>query len=73
MALGLEDFILVPFLIQSLGFVFLLLGNFVYNEVLELKFLGLNKHLMKYQQAESEDKQDTMAGTGKLTDDPNEY
>jgi len=45
---GLETFVLKVFLIQVAGFICLLLGNFIYNEVIEIKFLGLNKNLRKY-------------------------
>lgn len=36
--------------IQFAGFVFLILGNLTYNEILEWKFFGLNKKLSKYQE-----------------------
>lgn len=49
MALGLEGFVLVPFLVQTAGFVFLLAGNFVYNELIEIPIMGLNKNLRKYE------------------------
>lgn len=42
---GLESFILIPFLIQGGGFVFLLLGNFIYNEIIEVP--GFTKSLRK--------------------------
>lgn len=32
-----------------IGFVFLILGNFTYNEILEIKMFGLNKMMSKYQ------------------------
>ena len=35
-------------LIQLVGFVCLLLGNFIYNEVIEIKFMGFNKNLKRY-------------------------
>jgi hypothetical protein len=34
--------------LQLSGFVVMVAGNFIYNEILELKFLGLNKNLKKY-------------------------
>ena len=35
-------------LVQLFGFVFLILGNLTYNEILEWKCFGLNKNLKKY-------------------------
>lgn len=47
--IGLEDFELQTSGIQMIGFVFLILGNFTYNEILEIKMFGLNKMMSKYQ------------------------
>lgn len=43
--------------IQVLGFVFLLVGNLTYNEIIEWKLLGLNKKLQKYQVVKAEPEQ----------------
>ena len=40
--------------IEVAGFVFLLLGNLTYNEIIEWKLLGLNKKLQKYQVVKTE-------------------
>lgn len=48
MAFGLETFVFKVFIIQFFGFVCLLMGNFIYNEIIEIKFFGLNKNLRKY-------------------------
>lgn len=49
---GNEDFILVPALVQITGFLFLILGNFTSNELIEIKIWGLNKNLRKYRLAD---------------------
>jgi hypothetical protein len=46
--LGLEKFDPVKSSIQAGGFVFLVLGNFTYNEVIEWKLFGINKDMSKY-------------------------
>ena len=43
--IGYESFILVPFMIQLVGFTFLILGNFTYNEVIRWKIFGLDRDL----------------------------
>jgi hypothetical protein len=45
---GNKDLILLPAMIQILGFMFLILGNLTYNEIIEWSFWGLNKNLSKY-------------------------
>ena len=40
------------------GFVFLLLGNFTYNELIEWKIWGLNKDMSKYKVPTSSIKKD---------------
>ena len=45
----LEPFVFEAFCLQIIGFVFQLFGNFVYNEIIELKCCGLNKNMQKYQ------------------------
>ena len=40
---GYEKFVPLPFFIQLIGFSFLILGNFTYNEVIRWKILGLDK------------------------------
>lgn len=42
---GYEKFIPLPFFIQLLGFAFLILGNFTYNEVIRWKIFGLDRDL----------------------------
>ena len=42
---GYENFVLVPFMLQLLGFSFLIIGNFTYNEVIRWKMFGLDKDL----------------------------
>lgn len=48
LAVGYEKFDLVVSGIQLVGFLFLVFGNFVYNEIIEIKFCGLNKKMSKY-------------------------
>jgi hypothetical protein len=43
--IGYEDFVPLPFFIQLVGFTFLVLGNFTYNEVIRIKFMGLDRDL----------------------------
>ena len=43
-----EPFVLEAFCIQIVGFMLLLNGNFVYNEIIELKCCGLNRKMKKY-------------------------
>lgn len=52
---GNEDFVLVPALVQIGGFLFLILGNFTYNEIIEWKCCSLNKNLRKYRLASGEE------------------
>lgn len=59
-ALGLENFSPSAFPFQLCGFLGLLLGNFVYNEIVELKFCGLNKDLKKYQKNSTNSRSQTM-------------
>lgn len=49
---GLESWDWTASPIQFVGFLFLLGGNLVYNEIIEVKFCGLNKKLPKYLKAE---------------------
>ena len=42
---GYEKFIPLPFFIQLVGFSFLILGNFTYNEVIRWKIFGLDRDL----------------------------
>lgn len=53
---GLEDFELRSFLIQFLGFTLLVTGNLTYNEVIEWKCCGINRHMSKYLGADGEPK-----------------
>lgn len=46
--LGLEEFNAIKSSVQAGGFVFLVLGNFTYNEVIEWKCFGINKDMSKY-------------------------
>lgn len=46
---GLEIFIFKAFIIQVFGFIFQIIGNFIYNEVIEIPFFNMNKYLRKYQ------------------------
>merc|ERR1712232_173339 len=45
---GLEPFHLESFFIELAGCFLLILGNFIYNEIIELPCFGLNKSLKKY-------------------------
>ena len=47
-SLGMETIQLQSCIFQVIGFIFLILGNLTYNEVIEWKFWGLNKNLSKY-------------------------
>lgn len=47
---GYEKFIPLPFFIQLIGFSFLILGNFTYNEVIRWKIFGLDKDLEPQQE-----------------------
>lgn len=47
LAFGLEAFVPQVFGIQVVGFIFLLCGNFVYNEVLVITCFGFDKSLKK--------------------------
>lgn len=60
LAFGLEKFVFKVFIIQFFGFVCLLLGNFIYNEIIEIKAFGLNKNLRKYR-VDNTSKADTLA------------
>lgn len=42
---GYEEFKVLPFFIQLVGFSFLILGNFTYNEVIRWKIFGLDRDL----------------------------
>jgi hypothetical protein len=42
--------------LQLCGFVVMVAGNFIYNEIVELEFLGLNKNLKKYIQKNDSEK-----------------
>lgn len=44
---GIDSFDLKGFFLQLAGFALLLGGNFIYNEILELKFCQLDKYLKK--------------------------
>lgn len=44
---GLEAFVPSVFGIQIVGFILLICGNFIYNEIIELRFWGLNRYLKK--------------------------
>ena len=46
--LGLESLSWQGSPIQLAGFVFLVVGNLTYNEVIEWKFWGINKYMSKY-------------------------
>jgi hypothetical protein len=46
--LGLESLSWEGSPIQLAGFVFLVVGNLTYNEVIEWKFWGINKYMSKY-------------------------
>jgi len=48
LAFGIDAFDWVGFWLQLGGFVLLLGGNFVYNEMVEIKCCGFNKNLRKY-------------------------
>ena len=50
---GLEEFNLLKSGIQFFGFIFLVLGNFTYNEVIEWKCMGINRDMKKYRVEES--------------------
>lgn len=50
-SLGLDNPTWTSLLIQCGGFCFMILGNFVYNEILEVKFCGMNAELAKYREA----------------------
>ena len=45
LVVGYEEFVPLPFFIQLLGFTFLVLGNFTYNEVITIKYFGLDGDL----------------------------
>ena len=45
---GYETFIWERGLVQMLGFCFLILGNFTYNELIVFKFCGLNRDTRNY-------------------------
>ena len=40
---GFEHFFWKAFLIQALGFILLIIGNLVYNEIIEVKVFGFHK------------------------------
>lgn len=40
-------------MLQLLGFIVMVAGNFIYNEIVEIPFLGLNRNLKKYIQKDS--------------------
>lgn len=63
---GNEDFILVPALVQITGFLFLILGNFTSNELIEIKFFGLNKNLRKYRLADQKEKKEAAKSESKI-------
>lgn len=50
---GYEKFIPLPFFIQLIGFSFLILGNFTYNEVIRWKIFGLDRDLEPLPPAEN--------------------
>jgi hypothetical protein len=45
LALGLETFVLKSFYYQFSGFVLLIFGNFLYNEILKIRAFGLGADL----------------------------
>ena len=51
---GNETFDLIPATVQIVGFLFLILGNFTFNEIVEWKFAGLNTNLRKYRLVKKE-------------------
>ena len=61
--LGLEEFNLKKSSIQGVGFVFLVLGNFTYNEVIEWKCMGINKDMSKYRNQKALGEEITQFGT----------
>lgn len=57
--------------VQLFGFVFLLLGNFTYNEVVEWKCFGMNKNMRKYlnhQPTEEEEEIQNIVSLGNSND-----
>ena len=67
--LGLEKFDAVKSSIQAGGFVFLVLGNFTYNEVIEWKLFGINKDMSKYRNQRQMEDEITNFGTIEGTDE----
>ena len=61
--LGLEEFNLQKSSIQAGGFVFLVLGNFTYNEVIEWKCFNINKDMSKYRNQKALGDEITQFGT----------
>ena len=53
LVVGYEEFKIVPFMIQFVGFAFLLIGNFTYNEVIKVKFFGLDRDLNRGEEVAS--------------------
>jgi hypothetical protein len=58
--LGLETWNWSSSPIEVAGFVFLLVGNLTYNEIIEWKIFGLNKKLSKYQVVKQSDEAETV-------------
>lgn len=46
--LGFEHFIVGSFIVKIFGLLFLILGNLIYNEIIEVRYMGLNTDLRKY-------------------------
>lgn len=69
--LGLETFDLKKSSVQGVGFVFLVLGNFTYNEVMEWKCLGINKDMAKYRNDKG--LKEEIAQFGTIEGDDSEY
>ena len=60
MSFGLEPFVLKVVLIQLAGFACLLIGNFIYNEIIEVKFCGFDQQLRRYINQDNSVKADTV-------------
>lgn len=49
LSLGFDEFMIVPFVIELLGFILLVFGTYVYIGVIEIKYFNMNIYLSKYQ------------------------
>jgi len=67
LSFGIDPFDLTGFFLQLGGFALLLLGNFIYNEILELPCCGLNKYLKKNLDENGEPKRPKLGTDNNIT------